>query len=84
MLIQLEHVAPETLQGKHGDYRYQLRRSYGELGPWFLDIYNDAKSTPGNVDLTRIPNLPDRSAYDAAMAQHVFSIMEPSPGIEPD
>ncbi|MBB3752665.1 hypothetical protein FHT44_005177 [Mycolicibacterium sp. BK634] len=62
------------LQARYGDYRYQIRPNTADLGPWFLDIYNDANSSPGNVDVERILHLPDRATAEAVANEHVLRV----------
>lgn len=59
--LAFEWVTLDTWQARQGDHRYQIRQSDGQMGPWFLDIYDDAKSSPGNVARERAPNMSSMS-----------------------
>ncbi len=45
------------LQARQGRYRYQIRENNAQLGPWWLEVFDDEKSAPGTVISTRIHNL---------------------------
>lgn len=70
------HNGNDIWQAKRGAYRYQIRNLRGELGPWLLDIYNDANSSPGNVDVTRATNLPDWDAAELRANAHAATLQQ--------
>ena len=70
------HNGHDIWQARHGQYRYQIRGNSAELGPWFLDIYNDANSKPGKVDLTRLTNLPDQAAAEQRANDHAATLQQ--------
>lgn len=74
MTLQWQPVSngTDTWQARNGRYRYQMRNVRGELGPWFLDIYDDANSRPGNVDVQRATQLPDREAAERLAGEHAM------------